>query len=439
MTKKFDQAREHMVRVSASRRSGNGASSPKSGNGSAPPLPHWSLITDEAVEQRWQALRSAPEAREELLDSVSLGRAAVYQRNIEHYVGTVRLPLGIAGPLRVNGAHAQGEYIVPLATTEAALVASYCRGAQLITASGGASAMLINEGVSRSPALLFANLGDLSRFLTWLLAHESDVRSAAEATTRFGKLTNLQINVEGNNLYILMTYATGDAAGQNMATIATDAALRWILENAPVKPLTAFVEANFSGDKKASAQSLLSVRGKKVTAEVHVPARLVEEVLHTSAERMATYCRIATLGGVMSGTLGIQGHFANGLAALFIACGQDPACVAEAAVGTTRMELTPEGDLYAAVTMPNLIVGTVGGGTGLPSQRACLDLLGLAGPGHARAFAEVAATLSLAGELSITGAICAGEFTNAHERLARGVQSERAAKPGTRNASGKPG
>jgi hydroxymethylglutaryl-CoA reductase (NADPH) len=412
---------------------------PKSGNGNAQPvLPHWSLITDEAVEQRWEALRAAPGVRDELLDSTSLGRAAAYQRNIEHYVGTVSLPLGIAGPLRVNGAHAQGEYIVPLATTEAALVASYCRGAQLITACGGASAMLINEGVSRSPALLFANLGDLSRFLTWLLAHEGDVRSAAEATTRFGKLTNLQINVEGNNLYIVMTYGTGDAAGQNMATIATEAALSWILEHAPVKPLTAFVEANFSGDKKASAQSLLGVRGKKVTAEVHVPARLVEEVLHTSAERMAMYCRIATLGGVMSGTLGIQGHFANGLAALFIACGQDPACVAEAAVGTTRMELTSEGDLYAAVTMPNLIVGTVGGGTGLPSQRACLDLLGLAGAGHARALAEVAAALCLAGELSITGAICAGEFTNAHERLARGAQPTRVAKPGTRSASGKP-
>jgi hydroxymethylglutaryl-CoA reductase (NADPH) len=440
MTKKFDRAREQMDRVSAGRRSGNGSSQSKRRNGSAPPpLPRGSLITDEALEQRWESLRAAPGVRDELLDSTSRGRAAVYQRNIEHYVGTVRLPLGIAGPLRVNGAHAQGEYIVPLATTEAALVASYCRGAQLITACGGASAMLINEGVSRSPALLFANLGDLTRFLTWLLAHENDVRSAAEATTRFGKLTNLQVNVEGNNLYILMTYATGDAAGQNMATIASEAALQWILEHAPVKPLTAFVEANFSGDKKASAQSLLGVRGKKVTTELHVPARLVEEVLHTSAERMATYCRIATLGGVMSGTLGIQGHFANGLAALFIACGQDPACVAEAAVGTTRMELTPDGDLYAAVTMPNLIVGTVGGGTGLPSQRACLELLGLAGTGHARAFAEVAAALCLAGELSITGAICAGDFTSAHERLARGVQTERVAKPGTRSASGKPG
>jgi hydroxymethylglutaryl-CoA reductase (NADPH) len=417
----------------------NGSSRPTRANGRArSPLPHGSLISEEALAKRWESLHAAPAVRDELLDSVGRARAAVYQRNIEHYVGTVRLPLGIAGPLQVNGTHAKGEYLIPLATTEAALVASYCRGAQLITASGGASAMLINEGVSRSPALLFANLGDLSRFLAWLLAHEGEVRGAAEATTRFGKLTNLQINVEGNNLYILMTYGTGDAAGQNMATIATEAALRWILEHAPVKPVTAFIEANFSGDKKASAQSMLGVRGKKVTAEVHVPAELVEEVLHTSAERMAMYCRVATLGGVMSGTLGIQGHFANGLAALFIACGQDPACVAEAAVGTTRMELTADGDLYAAVTLPSLIVGTVGGGTGLPSQRACLDMLGLAGPGHARALAEVAAALCLAGELSITGAICAGEFTSAHERLARGVTAARVPSPEAGSASGTP-
>jgi hydroxymethylglutaryl-CoA reductase (NADPH) len=205
-----------------------------------------------------------------------------------------------------------------------------------------------------------------------------------------------------------------------MATIATDAAMRWVLEYAPVKPRSAFIEANFSGDKKASAQSLQGVRGKKVTAEVILPAELVRDGLHTTVERMVEYGRIGTIGGIMSGTVGVQGHFANGLAGLFIACGQDAACVAEAAVGTTRMEATPEGNLYVAVTLPNLIVGSVGGGTSLPSQRACLEILGLAGPGHAQALAEVAASLCLAGEISIIGAICAGEFARAHAKLARG-------------------
>ena len=152
-----------------------------------------------------------------------------------------------------------------------------------------------------------------------------------------------------------------------------------------------FVEANMSGDKEATTHSFMSVRGKKVSAEVNVPGALIEARLHTSAHAMSDYARMSVIGGVMSGSIGVQGHFANGLAALFIACGQDAACVAEAAVGVTRFEVRDDGGLYAAVTLPNLIVGTVGGGTQLPSQKACLNILGLAGPGHARAFAEVAA------------------------------------------------
>jgi hydroxymethylglutaryl-CoA reductase (NADPH) len=174
-----------------------------------------------------------------------------------------------------------------------------------------------------------------------------------------------------------------------------------------------------SGDKKASAQSFISVRGKKVTAEVALPAKLVKGLLHTSPGRMVDYWRMSALGGVLSGTIGVQGHYANGLAALYIACGQDAACVSESAVGVTRFELTEGGGLYASVTLPNLIVGTVGGGTNLPSQKASLDLLGLAGANNSRAFAEVAAGITLAGELSIIGALCAGHFARAHQQLAR--------------------
>ncbi len=383
-------------------------------------VPGGAVISAEALDRRWAVLGVSADARAEIQDAHTSERMQVYRRNIENYIGTVKLPVGIAGPLRVNGLHAQGDYYVPLATTEAALVASYSRGAMLVTASGGVSAMVINEGVSRSPALAFANFEELGRFLSWLLGHEDEIRRVAEATTRFGKLSDFRVSVEGNHLYLILTYTTGDAAGQNMATIATDAALKWVLDNSPVKPRSAFVEANFSGDKKVSAQSFQSVRGKKVTAEARLPSQLVVEGLHTTVERMVEYGHMATTGGILSGTVGIQGHYANGLAALFIACGQDAACVAEAAVGTTRMEATPEGDLYVSVTLPNLIVGSVGGGTGLPSQHACLEILGLAGAGHARAFAEVTASLCLAGEISIIGAICAGEFTRAHAKLARG-------------------
>jgi hydroxymethylglutaryl-CoA reductase (NADPH) len=233
----------------------------------------------------------------------------------------------------------------------------------------------------------------------------------------------MQISVEGNHVYLRFEYRTGDASGQNMVTIATQAICEYIEHHSPVSPKYFFLEANLSGDKKASAQSFLGVRGKKVTAEVTLPAELVRSGLHTTAERMVDYWRMSAMGAVLSGAIGVQGHYANGLAALYIACGQDAACVSESAVGVTRFELTDAGDLYASVTLPNLIVGTVGGGTGLPTQRASLDLMGLAGPGNARAFAEVAAALTLGGELSIIGALCAGHFARAHQQLARGKSS----------------
>ena len=389
----------------------------------SPHVPGATLISQEALDQRWQIL-APPAARAELLDAHTRQQMLVYKHNIENFIGTVKVPIGIAGPLRVRGLFAQGDFYVPLATTEAALVASYSRGAMLISEVGGASVMLLNEGVSRSPAFAFASLEEAGRFVAWTLGERAAIVQAAEETTRFGKLTDIQISIEGNHVYLILVYTTGDAAGQNMATIATEAAVAWILKNTPVKPRTSYIEANFSGDKKASALSLQTVRGKKVTAEVTIPPELVQKRLHTNAEAMVDYGRFATLGGILSGTLGIQGHYANGLAAMFIACGQDAACVAEAAVGTTRMEMTEEGALYVSVTLPNLIVGSIGGGTKLPSQQACLEIMGLAGAGHARALAEVTAALCLAGEISIIGAICAGEFTRAHARLARGTRKK---------------
>ena len=419
MAAPFQQGASHLAQLLAERPEGEWRERVRPRLGGEPPaMPGRALISPEIIDERWRLLPAAAE-RGQLLDTQTQQQMPCYAHNVEHFVGTAKVPVGIAGPLRVNGLFASGDYYVPLATTEAALVASYSRGASIATAAGGVSAMLLNEGVSRSPVLAFRGIEEMGLFLRWLLEHEHEIQAAAEATTRHGRLINLQINVEGNHVYLILTFSTGDAAGQNMVTIATHAAMAWIVEQSPVKPTTTYVEANFSGDKKASAQSFQTVRGRKVTAEVILPAELVSHALHTTPERMVDYSRMATMGAVLSGTLGAQGHYANGLAALFIACGQDAACVAEAAVGTTRCEVTPEGGLRVSVTLPNLIVGTVGGGTSLPSQRACLDVLGLAGAGHARAFAEVAESLCLVGEISIMGAISAGEFTRAHVRLAR--------------------
>ncbi len=377
-------------------------------------------LTAEAVDRRWQALPGQAESRAPLLDTRTLEEMACYQHSVENFIGCVRIPVGVAGPLRVNGLFAQGDYYVPLATTEAALVASYSRGAQLISEAGGCAAMLVNQGLSRAPGFAFRTLEEAGAFVVWALSHLEDFRREAEATTRHGHLIDLRVTVEGNHVYLNFEFTTGDASGQNMVTIATEAICKYILAHSAVRPCYSFVEANLSGDKKASAQSFLSVRGKKVTAEAILPADLVERRLRATPQQMSDYWRMSAIGGVLSGTLGVHGHYANGLAALYIACGQDAACVAESAVGITRVEVTDRGELYAAVTLPNLTVGTVGGGTGLPSQRACLQILGLDGPGKAAALAEVCAGLCLAGELSIIGALCAGEFAQAHRRLARG-------------------
>jgi hydroxymethylglutaryl-CoA reductase (NADPH) len=388
-----------------------------------PRVPGRSHIDAAAVAQRWELPALPGSSRDVLLDDWTRAHQAAYARNIENFIGTVKMPVGLAGPLRVNGAHASGDYYVPLATTEAALVASYSRGAQLVTEAGGCAAAVVNEGVTRAPAFAFETLALASLFVAWSTENYEAFRSAARATTGHGDLVDLQLVVEGNSVHMGLEFTTGDASGQNMVTIATEAVCRHILEHGPVKPRTWYIEGNMSGDKKATAQSFMGVRGKKVSAEIVIPGTLIEERLHTTATRMADYARMSVLGGVMSGSIGVQGHFANGLAALFIACGQDAACVAEAAVGVTRLEARDDGSLYTSVTLPNLIVGTVGGGTKLPTQKACLDLLGLAGSGHARAFAEVTAALLLAGELSIIGALTAGHFTRAHQRLARGSAS----------------
>ena len=389
----------------------------------APRIPGGSLIDAAAINKRWNLLSVSPEQRAAICNDSKIEALEVYQRNIENLIGTIQLPVGLAGPLRVNGFFAQGDYYIPLATTEAALVASYHRGALLINAGGGCTSVILSEGVSRAPGFCFSNLGEVGLFIQWSLSNLEGMRKEAEATTRHGKLNDMRISVDGNHVYLIFEYITGDAAGQNMVTIATQAIVNYIIAHCPVKPLHYFIEANLSGDKKASSQSFQSVRGKKVSAEIRLSAALVEKYLHTTPQKMAKYWTMSALGGVLSGTIGVQGHYANGLAALYLACGQDVACVAESAVGVTRLEVTAENELYASVTLPNLIVGTVGGGTGLPTQNACLAIMGLAGSGHARALAEVCAGLALAGELSIKGAICAQEFTRAHKRLARGKQS----------------
>ncbi len=375
-----------------------------------------------SVMKYWERLRSGETASDKdqdcLADPETLDLAEQFSANIENFIGTVKVPVGIIGPMRVNGLHASGDFHVPLATTEAALVASYARGAFAATKAGGISTAVLYEGVIRTPAFVFDGLLTAGRFVEWVVTNADALKAVAETTTRYGKLVSVEPVIDNNVVFLICRYTTGDAAGQNMVTIATNALCEKIVTDCPIQFEHWYIEGNFSGDKKASFLGLVTGRGRRVSASVTIPKDVVEKTLGTTVQAMLDYGRVANLGSNLSGQLGAQAHFANGLAAFYIATGQDAACVAESAIGITRMEPRGE-DLFCCVTMPNILVGSVGGGTGLPSQTASLNILGLKGAGKGAALAEVATAVCLCGEISIVAAIAAGHFTRAHEKLAR--------------------
>ncbi|MBK9401294.1 MAG: hydroxymethylglutaryl-CoA reductase [Bacteroidetes bacterium] len=383
-------------------------------------LPVELKVSEEGIQSRHNFLhRKTGKNLPGLLGKIQFSTLEQLNGNIENYIGMSMVPTGVIGPLRVIGSAADGDYYVPLATSEGALVASYHRGAKACFLAGGATSICLVEGVQRSPLFKFKDIAELGQFLIWLLPQLEEFKKIVGSTSRFASLTDMQSNIEGNQLILTFEYHTGDASGQNMVTMCTDAICQYIIENSPVQPVFWFIESNYSGDKKATSRSFSTVRGKKVTAEITLSEKIVNEVLKTTPSAMSAYWISSTLGIIQSGAIGAQGHYANGLAALFLATGQDVACISEASIGITRMEVTATGDLYASVTLPNLIVGTVGGGTGLPTQKECLELMDCYGVGNARKYAEICGALILAGELSIAAALSAGHFTSAHKKFGR--------------------
>ena len=342
-----------------------------------------------------------------------------FKGNIENFIGMSQIPTGVLGPLLVNTSNGTATFYVPLATSEGTLVASYARGARACRVSGEIKSVCLKEGVQRSPIFQFKNLDQITQFTAWCELERANFEVVVKKTSNYAQLQAIDLNIEGNQVIVNFEFTTGDASGQNMVTIATQAICEYIIHNSPIQPEIWFLESNASGDKKASFKSFAAVRGKRVSAEIVLNKDVVRDILKTSPELMFKYWQTSFMGAAKSGAIGAQGHFANGLAAVFIACGQDAACVSEAAVGITRMEVNQDGDLYCSVTLPNLIVGTVGGGTSLPTQKECLEIMGCYGTGNAKKFAEVCAALCLAGEISIIAALSAGQFAAAHEKHGR--------------------
>ncbi len=345
-------------------------------------------------------------------------------RNIENPIGAVQIPLGVAGPLKNVGEHISGEFYIPLATTEGALVASVSRGCKAITMSGGAYAVVYRDGMTRAPLFRTPSVKKSLELARWVSENLDEIKRVAESTTRHGRLVSIEPYIAGNNVWLRFRFTTGDAMGMNMVTIAVDRAARFIEERFGDAELVA-LSGNMCVDKKPSYVNAILGRGKSVVAEAIIKKDVVSSVLKTSVEAMVEVnSRKNLLGTSLAGGIGLNAHAANVVAAIFIATGQDVAQVVESSIAYTWLEETPDGDLYASVTLPSLEVGTVGGGTWLPTQREALSLLDVYGPGeppgaNAVKFAEIVASTVLAGEVNLIAAIASGELARAHERLGR--------------------
>ena len=343
---------------------------------------------------------------------------AVVTGNVENFVGAAQVPVGLAGPLLVRGEYADGEFFVPMATTEGTLIASYNRGMKLLHATGGITTTVQDDVMQRAPAFGFDSARQARDFGQWVTGHFAEIKQVADATTRTGRLRGIEQFSASRFLFLRFNFSTGDAAGQNMVGKATWQACNWIRSAYPgVRQF--LLEANLATDKKSSHVNVLHSRGKRVTAEATIPAALVRDVMHLTGETMLAGRQISNLGGLLSGVNNNGNHSANGIAAMFIATGQDAANVAESSAALVFAEPLAGGDYYYSITIPALIVATYGGGTGLPTQRECLELLGCYGAGKARKLAEIVAATVLCGEVSLGWAVVADEWVAAHERLGR--------------------
>ena len=373
--------------------------------------------TREMAEARRRFVKDRTGASLEHVGSYSFD-PKVLPGNVENFMGVAQVPIGLAGPLLINGEHAKGEFYIPMATSEGTLVASYNRGMRLLSESGGVRTTVVEQFMQRSPVFILDDALKAREFGKWVGEQFEAIKGVAETTTKSGKLINIGQYSIGPLRNLRFNYTTGDAAGQNMTGKATFAACAWIKQNYPGE-VHFLLEGQFATDKKTSVVNMLHTRGKRVVAEITLPAALVEDQMRVSTDKLYAARIRGQLGAVMSVTNNNGSHSANGITAMFIATGQDVANVAESSALYGFSELLPNGDFYASVTLPSLIIATYGGGTGLATQRECLEIMDCYGSGKVLKLAEIIAATVLAGELSLGSAVVAEEWVQAHDDLGR--------------------
>jgi hydroxymethylglutaryl-CoA reductase (NADPH) len=349
--------------------------------------------------------------------------ASLTAGNVENFSGVAQVPLGFAGPLKVNGEGAQGEYLIPLATAEGTLVASYNRGMKVLNLAGGVLCTVVEDCMQRAPVFVFESARQARDFAKWVNdpVNLDEIRREAEATSSVAKLLYIDVYLAAKFAYLRFNFSTGDAAGQNMVGRATFAACSWVLEQAWVKEHCRrfYLESNLATDKKASQINVMKTRGKRVVAECTIPRDILVQHMRVEPEQLHYHAQVANVGTILSGANNNGAHSPNGITAMFIATGQDVANVSESSAAIVYTELTPDRDLYISITIPSLIVATYGGGTSLPTQRECLEILGCYGRGKVRKFAEIVAGVALAGEISLGAAISSLDWVSSHEKYGR--------------------
>ncbi len=366
------------------------------------------------AERRALCERAAGRALEHLAGRpVALEEA---RGKIENLIGYAQIPVGIAGPLRVDTSEGMLEVYVPMATTEGAMVASYSRGMRVLAEAGGARARTTREGLSQHPMLVYRDLSSALAAAELARGSFAELAELTASTTAHGALVDLRADVVGRRLILRLVFTTGDAIGINMAARAAELCSARIAERSGA--LERYVHGQ-DVEKRANARALVEGRGRSVIAEARIPRALLQRLLRVAPEDLVAVAKTYQVGYAQLSTTNWTIQSANALAAVLLACGQDVAYLTECAMGFLDLELDGEGALYVAVTLPSLLVGTVGGGSGQGTARECLALLGCEGAGKARRFAEILGATVLAGDLSLLAAFCTHEFVASHERLGR--------------------
>jgi hydroxymethylglutaryl-CoA reductase (NADPH) len=374
---------------------------------------------DEAVTIRRKFIEEVSNSKIEHLSNYSIDMEAASKKNIEQPIGAVQIPVGIAGPLKVNGDYAKGEFYVPLATTEGALLASLNRGCSVIAEAGGVTTKIIDDKMTRAPVIKAKSVTDAIEIKTWIEENFKELKKAAEVTTRHGKLIKVDpILVVGRYVYPRFVYTTGDSMGMNMVTIATEAALSLLTHKTGAHIVA--LSGNVCVDKKPSSLNLVEGRGKSFIAEIIIPKEIVEKKLKATSAAIAEVNMSKNLiGSAVSGSMGFNAQYANMIGAMFLATGQDEAHIVEGSIGITTATEEDNGDLYFSVTLPDVPVATIGGGTSIDTARECLEIMGVYGNEKVFKFAEIIAGTVLAGELSLLAALAAGHLARAHKELGR--------------------